>query len=171
MPRSGRLLAFVAAGLLVVAPIAGCGDGGGDEGGDDGATSGGGSSATSAKGASSGVGFTCPDVAEVNAAVGHDLAVDGEQSNKYCKYAVEDDASGNSITVIYTWSSFDVTEDPGVADPETVPGVGQRAVWDDGGNVLTVWTGKGSVLVNFLPIGYPDVDQKTTAVALAELVL
>jgi hypothetical protein len=168
-----RFIGFVVASLLVGSAVAGCGGGdsdGGSKGGGDASTA-----TTAAKAASSGggVGFTCPDVADVTAAFGHDVAVEGQQSNKYCKFAFKDDATGNSITAIYTWASFDSTEDPGVADPESVSGVGDKAVWDAGGNSLAVWTGTGSVLVNYLAIGFPDLKQKQkeTAIELAKLVL
>ena len=167
-----RRYGFVVAVLLVGSAIAACG-GGDDGGGSAGDGPAGTSATTSGSAASGGVGFTCPDAADVSAAIGHDVAVEGQQSNKYCKFAFKDADGGNSITAIYTWASFDATDDPGVADPETVPGVGEKAVWDAGGNSLAVWTGKGSVLVNYLAIGFPDLEQpqKETAVALAELVL
>jgi hypothetical protein len=167
-----RFPIILTAGLVLAVLTAGCGsdsDGGGGDNAD--ATT----STPVATGASkpsgtSAIGFTCPRASVVSTTVGHDVAVKGSQSNKYCEYSFKDQAA-NSISVIYTWSSFDVTQDPGVSNPETVSGLGQRAIWEAGANDLSVWTGKGSVVLNFLPLGFPDFNQKAVAIKLAKLVL
>jgi hypothetical protein len=172
MRKPVKIVAGVA--FAVAALSAGCGGGSSDDttSPTSGPPAAAGSSTTAKTGSkTAAVGFTCPTASAVSTAVGHDVAVEGEQSNKYCKFSFKDAATSNSITAIYTWASFDLTEDPGVADPEPVSGIGERAIWDDGGNNLTVWTGKGSVNLNFLAIGFPAIDQKRVAVELAKLVL
>ena len=178
MRRSGILVAAV---LIVGALGVGCGGGDSKSASStssSSSTSAGSSTSDSASSSSSanngsGAGFAqpCPDAGEVSKIVGHDLAVDGEQSNRFCQYGFEDTATADSISVIYVWSAFDLTQEESGVEVEQVSGVGERATWDDTSGNLAVWTGKSSVLLTFFPIGFPDIDQKNVAIELAKLVL
>jgi hypothetical protein len=133
------------------------------------ASPGNGSSANKTGTDTSSAGITCPSAATVSNTVGHDVAVKGTQSNKYCEYEFKDQ-DANSISVIYVWSSFDVTQDPGVSS-EPVSGVGQHATWNKEDGDLAVWTGKGGLVLTVFTIGFPNIDQKAAAIKLAKLVI
>ena len=110
----------------------------------------------------------CPTDASMSTAVGVPVAFDSSdvQAKGFCPYKSADE----NITVSVTFTPMDLTAypDPNQTD---VPGLGQKALWNDGSDELVVWFGNGSIIVSVLAFGQgPNFDTLTIATNIAKTV-
>ena len=125
-------------------------------------------SAASADDAPSDAAVDCPEVADVTAAIGRDMAVDAGTTppgaTALCPYKSAD----GEITASYLFADTDVTAD---ASGEPLDGIGESAFWEEDNSELWVWTGDQSIVVSVLNFGLGTFDQREAATNMIELVL
>jgi hypothetical protein len=110
----------------------------------------------------------CPTDESMSAAVGVPVAFDSSdvQAKGFCPYKSADE----NITVSVTFTPMDMTAYPD-SNQTDVPGIGQKALWNEGSDEMVVWFGNGSIIVSVLAFGQgPDFDAKTIATNIAKSV-
>jgi hypothetical protein len=116
----------------------------------------------------------CPDPGDVGAAAGRELVVaDGaiaDEGEYLCPYlAAGDDPYaftinlGHSIDDFYPIEADEPTED--------IAGLGDRAVWQAGYDLLVVWTNEGRLSVQVAGAGLSEDAERETAIAVAASLL